>query len=163
RFNQWFDRQAERYKGVIAWALDHRLAVLGIVAASFFGAIALQVLFGGGAFIPDSDRSEINMSLEAPPGSNLGYTAIKARQILALASAHKQVASTYTTIGSSDGSGGVDTGTVYVRLVPKSKRNISQQQLEQQLRHEVRRIGGVPAYLSQQAGPGGNTKQIQLQ
>ena len=23
-FNLWFDRQAERYKGVIAWALDHR-------------------------------------------------------------------------------------------------------------------------------------------
>ena len=24
RFNLWFDRQAERYKRVIAWALDHR-------------------------------------------------------------------------------------------------------------------------------------------
>ncbi len=24
RFNRWFDRQAERYKSVIGWALDHR-------------------------------------------------------------------------------------------------------------------------------------------
>src|SRR5205823_980128 len=48
RFNRWFDRQADRYKGVIAWALDHRLAILGLVAVAFFGAIALQVFFGGG-------------------------------------------------------------------------------------------------------------------
>src|SRR5688572_6175180 len=26
RFNDWFDRQAEAYKGLIAWALDHRFA-----------------------------------------------------------------------------------------------------------------------------------------
>ncbi len=74
RFNQWFDRQADRYKGVIAWALDHRLAILAIVAVSFFGAIALQIFFGGGGFIPDSDRSEINLSIKTPPGSNLTYT-----------------------------------------------------------------------------------------
>ena len=163
RFNKWFDAQAEKYKGVIAWALDHRIAVLVIVAASFVGAILLQVFLGGGGFIPDSDRSEINMSLEAPPGSNLDYTAIKTRQILALAGAHKQVAYTYSTIGSSDGSGGVDTGTLYLRLAPKAKRKVSQQQLEQQIRHEVRRIGGVTAYLSQAGGPAGNSKQIQLQ
>ena len=28
RFNRWFDRQAERYQRVIAWALDHRLAMV---------------------------------------------------------------------------------------------------------------------------------------
>jgi len=162
RFNRWFDAQAERYKGVIAWALDHRLIVIGIVAASFVGAIVLQVMFGGGGFIPESDRSEVNLSLEAPPGSNLDYTAIKARQISAIARAHKEVAYTYTTIGSSDGSGGVDTGSIYIRMVPKKKRDLKQAQLEQQVRKEARRIGGITAYLSA-GGPGGNTKQIQIQ
>jgi hydrophobic/amphiphilic exporter-1 (mainly G- bacteria), HAE1 family len=28
RFNKWFDRQADNYKNVIAWALDHRLAMV---------------------------------------------------------------------------------------------------------------------------------------
>jgi HAE1 family hydrophobic/amphiphilic exporter-1 len=162
RFNHWFDAQAERYKKVIAWALDHRLAVIALVAVSFVGAIVLQVMFGGGGFIPESDRSEINLSLETPPGSNLEYSAIKARQVSSLARAHKQVAYTYATIGSSDGSGGVDTGNVYVRLVPKKERDLSQQQLEQQLRKEVRRIGGLTSYLAA-GGPGGNAKQIQIQ
>src|SRR5256714_7157751 len=56
RFNQWFDRQADRYKGIVAWALDHRVAILVIVAVAFILAIALQVMFGGVSFAPDSDR-----------------------------------------------------------------------------------------------------------
>ncbi len=163
RFNAWFDRQADRYKGVIAWALDHRLAVLGIVAVAFFGAIALQVLFGGGGFIPESDVSELNLSLETPPGSNLNYTALKAKELAAIASRHKEVAYTYTTIGSSTGSGSVDTGSVYIKLVPKKKRKASQQELAQVIRREVQHVGGVTAYLATSGGPGGTTRQIQLQ
>ncbi|HKV07507.1 MAG TPA: efflux RND transporter permease subunit, partial [Thermoanaerobaculia bacterium] len=162
RFNTWFDRQAERYKGVIAWALDHRLAVFGIVAASFIGAIAMQVMFGGGGFIPESDRSEINLALETPPGSNLEYTKIKAREIAAIARTHEETAYTYTTVGSSDGSGGVDTGNVYIRMHPKKERDVSQQELGRKIRQEIRRIGGITAYLSE-GGPGGGRKQIQLQ
>jgi HAE1 family hydrophobic/amphiphilic exporter-1 len=162
RFNHWFDNQAERYKRVIAWALDHRLAVLAIVAASFIGAIALQAVFGGAGFIPESDRSEINLALETPPGSNLEYSEIKARGIAAIARKHPEALYTYTTIGSSDGSGGVDTGNVYVKLKPKKDRDISQQDLGRQIRQEIRRIGGVTAYISE-GGPGGGRKQLQIQ
>jgi HAE1 family hydrophobic/amphiphilic exporter-1 len=162
RFNQWFDRQADRYKTVIAWALDHRLAILGLVAVSFFGAIALQVFFGGGGFIPESDRSEINLSLLTPPGSNLNYTGIKARELASVARTHPQVAYTYTSIGSSTGSGDVDTGSIYIKLVPKKDRNVSQQELARQIRQEAKRIGGATVALSQ-GGPGGNQKQIQVQ
>jgi HAE1 family hydrophobic/amphiphilic exporter-1 len=162
RFNQWFDRQADRYKGVIAWALDHRLAILVIVAVAFFGAIALQIFFGGGGFIPESDRSEINLALQTPPGSNLNYTSIKAREIMGIARRHPQVAYTYTSIGSSTGSGDVDTGSIYIKLVPKKRRDLSQQELERRIRHEAQRIGGATVALTQ-GGPGGNQKQIQVQ
>jgi HAE1 family hydrophobic/amphiphilic exporter-1 len=161
-FNRWFDRQADRYKGVIAWALDHRLAVIAIVVVAFFGAIALQVLFGGGGFIPESDRSEISLALETPPGSNLDYTAIKARQLANIARSHKEVAYTYSSLGSSTGSGDVDTGNIYIKLVPKKQRNVSQQELARQIREEAQRIGGATAYLSQ-GGPGGGQRQIQVQ
>ncbi|HET9227799.1 MAG TPA: efflux RND transporter permease subunit, partial [Thermoanaerobaculia bacterium] len=162
RFNAWFDRQAERYKGVIAWALDHRMAVIAIVVVSFVGAIALQALFGGGGFVPESDRSEINLALETAPGSNLEYTAIKAREVAAVVRSHPEVAYTYTSIGSADGSGGVDSGNIYARLVPKADRDVSQMELARKIRQEVRRIGGVTAYLSE-GGPGGGSRQVQLQ
>src|SRR4029077_14255061 len=30
RFNTWFDRQADRYKGLIAWSLDHRWTMVAL-------------------------------------------------------------------------------------------------------------------------------------
>jgi HAE1 family hydrophobic/amphiphilic exporter-1 len=162
RFNHWFDTQAERYKRVIAWALDHRMAVLGIVAVAFFGAIALQIFFGGGGFIPETDNSEITLAVETPPGSNLQYTSIKAREVAAIAAAHPEARYTYATLGSSEGSTGVDTGSVYVRLKRKKERDVSQQELERQIRQEVKRIGGVEVTVTG-GGPGGGRKQIEIQ
>jgi len=41
RFNHWFNRQAQNYKKVIAWALDHRAAMITIAAGSFISAFVL--------------------------------------------------------------------------------------------------------------------------
>ena len=41
RFNHWFNRQAQNYKKVIAWALDHRAAMVTIAAGSFFSSFVL--------------------------------------------------------------------------------------------------------------------------
>src|ERR671916_2168602 len=101
RFNKWFDRQAERYKRVIAWALDHRLAMVVLALGSFIGAIALQAAAGGAGFVPVSDRSEIFFIVETPASSNLEYTRIKSEQAAQLARNHPEVRYTYTTIGTT--------------------------------------------------------------
>ncbi|MBK8060609.1 MAG: efflux RND transporter permease subunit [Gemmatimonadetes bacterium] len=49
RFNVWFDRQAERYEKIIAWALDHRWWMIGIATTTLVLALWLQVAFGGSA------------------------------------------------------------------------------------------------------------------
>ena len=161
-FNGWFNRQADHYKGVIAWALDHRWSMVGIAVVAFFGAIGLQMAFGGFGFAPVSDQSELNIAIETPPGSNLDYTRIKATEIARLVRSHKEVAYTYTTIGSSTGSGVVDEGNIYVRLIPKRQRKLSQDQLGAILRGEMRRVAGVTAYTFS-GGFGGNQKEIQVQ
>jgi hydrophobic/amphiphilic exporter-1 (mainly G- bacteria), HAE1 family len=163
RFNAWFDRQARRYTRVIAWALDHRWWMVMIAAASFVVAIAMQVLFGGFGFTPISDNSELNVAVEAPPGSSLDYTRLKAEEVGRIVRAHKEVAYTYTTIGSASGSGAVDAATVYVRLLPKHERSISQDAFGQVIRREVARVAGANAYTFAAGGFGGNQKQLQLQ
>jgi HAE1 family hydrophobic/amphiphilic exporter-1 len=40
-FNRWFNRQAENYKRVIAWALDHRLSLVIISIGTFFASFIL--------------------------------------------------------------------------------------------------------------------------
>ncbi len=161
RFNQWFNRQAENYKKLIGWALDHRLAMVGLALASFVIALALPAvgLVGTGFFGTD-DRSELNVALETPPGSNLDYTRLKAEEAARIARSHPEVLFTYTTLGGSTGS--VDNGNIYVRLIPKHKRNISATALGERIRTEVGRIGGatMTVYTNDFQG---SQKQIQIQ
>ncbi len=164
RFNVWFDRQAERYKGVIAWALDHRLAMALIAVGSFVGAILLQATVGGAGFVPVSDRSEISFIVETPPGSNLDYTRLKTEEAARIARVHPEVAYTYTTIGTALPlrSPGVDQALIYVRLTPKAKRELSQDELGKILRDEVAQLGGAKVSVFT-SGFGGAFKQIQLE
>ena len=159
-FNDWFDRQANRYKTVIGWALDHRFTMAALAVLSLVGALALPALgIVGGEFIPVSDNSEMLINIETPPGSNLAYTKVKAEEAAALARAMKEVQYTYTTIGGNTEA--VDTGMVYVRLSPKHSRARAQHEIEAALRNQLVRLGGVTASLGN--GSFDNTKQIQLQ
>jgi HAE1 family hydrophobic/amphiphilic exporter-1 len=45
RFNAWFNRQAQNYRKVIAWALDHRSAMGALAIGTFFASFTL---FAGG-------------------------------------------------------------------------------------------------------------------
>src|SRR5439155_21651192 len=162
RFNRWFDHTADRYRGLIAWALDHRWWMIGIAVSTFVLAIALQVLFGGVAFAPDSDRSEMTIAVETPPGSSIDYTRLKTQEVEQIIRSRREVAYTYTTVGSATGSGEVDNASIYVRLVPKHDRSLSRSGVGQVLRPQLRQLGGASAYLYT-AGFGGNQKQIQVQ
>jgi len=163
RFNAWFDRQADRYTRVVGWALDHRWLMVGLAALSFILAIALQVVFGGFGFTPVSDQSELNVAIETPPGSSLEYTKLKAAEVDRLLRARPEVLYTYTTVGSSTGTGAVDDATIYVRLKPKTQRSISQAEFGTQIRPAMRTLAGATAYIYDAGSFAGNQKQIQLQ
>jgi HAE1 family hydrophobic/amphiphilic exporter-1 len=160
RFNSWFDAQAERYKGVIAWALDHRWSMIGLATAAFFGALALPA-FGvlGASFFPVTDESEFIITLETPPGSNLAYTTLKATEVARIARSKPEVAYTYTTVGGR--SDAVDEASVFVKLTPKHERERHQAVVSAELRRELANLAGVTASIS--TGFGDGQKQIQLQ
>ncbi len=161
RFNKWFNQQAERYKRLIGWALDHRLAMVGLALASFVIALALPAvgLVGTGFFGTD-DRSELNIGIETPPGSNLDYTRIKAEEAGRIARSHPEVEFTYTTLGGTTGA--VDNGNIYVRLVPKHKRHITATDLGEEIRIEVGRIAGATTNVFTNDFQG-SQKQIKIQ
>jgi HAE1 family hydrophobic/amphiphilic exporter-1 len=162
RFNQWFNRQAERYKNLVAWALDHRVAMVLIAIGSFIGALALPAVgLVGASFFGTEDQSEVTIAVETPPGSNLAYTQIKTEEAARIAREHNGIVRfTYSTVGGSTGD--VNVGSVYVRLVPKADRNIGAEDFGRQLRTEVGRIGGATMSVFTN-NFGGAQKQIQIQ
>ena len=160
RFNQWFDRQAERYKGVIAWALDHRFAMVSLAIVTFVAALALPAMgVVGAGFVPEMDTSEFRIDIETPPGSNLAYTRVKAQEVSRIARMRPETEYVYTSIGGQGDA--VDEGVVYVKLKPKTERTRSQLQVVADIRSELVQMAGITTSISTGFNPG--EKQIQLQ
>lgn len=164
-FNRGFDRVAERYQGVIAWALDHRAATFALAVGSLVLALLLHGLFGGTEFVPRSDRSEFRVLVETPPGTALEATERQAERAAAALRRFREVAYTYTTVGGSGGlfSGvGATQATIYVRLVPKAERRLRQREVADSARAVLQRLGGAK-YAVFASGFGGNYKPIQVE
>jgi HAE1 family hydrophobic/amphiphilic exporter-1 len=164
KFNHQFARLTDGYARVIGWALDHRWAMVGLALASFFGALMLQAKFGGGGFVPLSDRSEVEVIVEAPASANIDFTRARTEAVAALARKHPEVAYTYATIGSAlpGRTPGVDQADIYVKLVPKADRTISQNDLGAVFRREFATVAGVNVSVFT-GGFGGAMKEIQMQ
>ncbi len=161
RFNERFNKLAEKYRLLIAWALDHRAAVTAIAIATFVFALAMPAMrLVGVEFFPLDDQSEVNINLTTPPGSNLAFTRRRAEATIAILAGYPEVLYTYSTVGGGQ-AGAVDEASIYVKLLPKTEREASSQAVANRLRRDVGTIAGAKFAVFTNAW-GGGRKQLQL-
>jgi len=159
-FNQGFIGLGRRYRRVIGWALRHRGWTIGIAAASFIAAMALFPLVGG-SFMPDSDSNELAVLVKTPVGSTLDYTRDRVREVSTLLRRYPEVSYTYETIAGGF-SAQVNEAEIYVKLVPKKNRHISQQQMARVLRREIGGLPGCTFSVVEAGGFGGSHKPLEV-
>jgi HAE1 family hydrophobic/amphiphilic exporter-1 len=115
RFNDWFDRQADRYGNVIAWALHHRRWMAAIAVAAFVGALTLQATVGGSQFLPTSDWGTIAVDVRTPSSASLEYAKIKVEKAAELARTLPETKATNSIVYAGGGRVYVDIGKSYAR------------------------------------------------
>jgi HAE1 family hydrophobic/amphiphilic exporter-1 len=140
-FNNWFERMAEGYKRVIAWALDHRFIVVGAAVAAFVVGLAVFTLLQS-EFMTQMDQGEFALKLKSAPGASMAETRGRVDQVLKGLKAFPEVQYTYAAIGAGD-SDTVRDATVFVRLVPKQERALSVKQFTHVARQRLEKIPGV--------------------
>ena len=155
RYANWTSNLGSIALGVIVAVL----AIGGVPALHVPGVPAWRNV--GIGFFPEDDRAEFIVAIETPPGSNLEYTRTKAEEAASLIRAHKEVKYTYTTLGDAT-AGAVDVGNMYVRMVPKSDRNLSVAKFASKLRREMKGIAGITLSVFE-SDFGGGRKQLQFQ
>ncbi|HET6231195.1 MAG TPA: efflux RND transporter permease subunit, partial [Longimicrobiaceae bacterium] len=133
---------------------------VGTAVAAALVSVAPVYWKVGTEFFGEDDRSEFNINVDTPPGSNLEYTRLKGEEAARIARRHPQVLYTYLKLGGATGA--VDNAQIYVKLVPKKDRTIGQNALAEVVRKETSRIGGATAGIFASSF-GGNQKQIQMQ
>ena len=141
RFNNLFEVIADAYKGVIAWALDHRktiaFAALAAFVAGLFVFSTLQA-----EFQPSQDQSELIVKFKSAPGSSMDETRGRLTEVLKGLSEFKEVRYSYGTIGAGD-SDTVRDAMVYVKLVPKAERAMKVSGFIHVVRERLEKIPGV--------------------
>jgi HAE1 family hydrophobic/amphiphilic exporter-1 len=141
RFSDWLDSLGELYQSVVAWALKHRMATLGIALASLVGAFGLAKSIGG-EFVPEPDLSEIGVKFQTPAGSSLEYTQQKVLQVDAIIRQYPEVVASYATINTGM-TVGKDHAGIRVKLKPKAERQRSQKALTSDMRKRLSQVAGI--------------------
>ncbi len=169
RLDAFYDRLDLRYRSVLAWALDHRLAV---VSGGLLALLVVIPLAGslGFEFMPSIDQGQFSIKIESPAGTNLETTNRVVAQVEELLARQPEIEAGFARVGSTAGtvsfgatSQGPHTANISVTLVDKNKRPRSDRQIISALRREVARIAGAKITFETQAmGPSGQPVQIEL-
>jgi len=144
RFNDWFERVADRYPRWLAWALDHRRTVVAFAAASIIAAMMIVPRLGF-TWLPDFDGGEFNVNFRVAPGSRLEYTVDRGHTVARMLRQMPEVEFTYMSVGGGF-RGSPNNGRVFVKL--KEDRDRSQAEIQDDLRRELSGIPGVRANIT---------------
>ncbi|MCP4568893.1 MAG: efflux RND transporter permease subunit [FCB group bacterium] len=127
------------YTPVLRWCLAHRLTTMSVATLAFFGSLMLMPLIGS-EFMPQTDESMIYISFEGRTGDRLETTLERVGEIESLLQSHPEVVSVLTTIGA--GSKPVYGGSMTVKLVGITERDIGADSLIKIVREELKSIPG---------------------
>jgi HAE1 family hydrophobic/amphiphilic exporter-1 len=132
------------YRRLLGLGLTHRWIVVAIATL----VVASSVFFFakvGKAFVPEEDEARFLVSVQTPLGSNLDYTADRLTQVEAILKQRPDVYSYFSAVGLGE-VGQVNRGNIFVRLVDRKDRPLSQAEIMSQLRRDLGTIPGVQAF-----------------
>ncbi|MDO8281030.1 MAG: efflux RND transporter permease subunit [Thermodesulfovibrionia bacterium] len=158
RFNDFFESMADRYRHLIAWALDHRKTVLISAFAAFVSGI---MIFGmlESSFMTNFDKGEFQISFKTAPDASLEESRGRLNAMLTSLKDIPEVDHTYSTIGAGD-SGTVQSGVVYIKLKERSERKRKQNAIQQDVRDRLQRIPGIKISIEEAGGVGSSIKPL---
>jgi HAE1 family hydrophobic/amphiphilic exporter-1 len=140
----FFTALENSYRRLVAMALAHRWKVVAVALVVVASSTYLFKVVGK-AFVPEEDESRFMVFVTTPLGSNLDYTAERLKQVEAILHARPEIYSTFSAVGLGDISR-VNNASVFVRLVDRKERELSQPAIMAALRRDLNTIPGIQAF-----------------
>ncbi|MGD0565876.1 MAG: efflux RND transporter permease subunit [Candidatus Goldiibacteriota bacterium] len=117
KWEEIYEGIKEVYTQLLNWALDHKKSVifgtLGLLAVS-----GLAVMFIGVAFMPDSDYSEIEYTIECRPDATIDVVDAKLKMVEAYLKTVPDIEEYYVVAGGegSRGTASKNVGSIFARI-----------------------------------------------
>jgi hydrophobe/amphiphile efflux-1 (HAE1) family protein len=141
-----FGRLEALYSRVLHRGLRKPGLILALAAVLFAGAIIVFTMLPS-EFVPSQDQSRVSVRIQTAVGSDITETdslLIRAEDVV---KKHPEVIQVFSFVGGMGGGGGVNSGMLYITLVPPRERKMSQADLSSVLRQELNSIPGLRAVI----------------
>ncbi len=150
------DAVSRSFSKSLDWALNHRLISVGVAFLIFAGSIVLFKMMPT-SLVSNIDRCESVMDLSLPPGVTVADMKRVSEAASKIFLKRPEVSSVFITDG---GDSQINKGTIFIELVAKNQRKLSQQKFEDEVRKELDKIPG--ARFGFYRSMGGGTKPLQI-
>ena len=145
------------YRFVLNLALRNRITTLILAGAFFLASLQLIPYIPKGLF-DSGDTGLSTIQVELPPGAKLESTETVVKQLEQVLDKQSVIKSVLSEVGEDDR---IDKATISVKLLPKPKRSLSQQEFQDQMRKVFTKIPGARISFQSQ-GAGGSDKDVSL-
>ncbi len=151
RFYHWseksFDRVQSGYERSLHWSMGHRPLIMLLFAASLVATIGMFYI-SKEDFIPSVDTGQIQVATEAADRVSFDAMGRMQRQLAAIAARDPNVGSLISSVGSGGGPRtGTNTGNMLLKLKPRGDRDLSADEIIQELRPKLQAVPGINAYM----------------
>jgi multidrug efflux pump subunit AcrB len=137
------------YLSALRWCALNRWKTMALALVWMAGSIAVTFLVPS-TFMPPEDFANAQLSIELPPGGTLEDTARVSAAASAILRTSPEVTNIVEFVGSGDGL--IQNASIYVSLVPRNQRSMSQKQWEQHMMPLLNQVPDGQLYFSDNGG-----------
>jgi len=141
-----FVRMLQAYEWSLKKTLDHSLATLILSGLILVATIYLFIIVPKG-FLPSEDTNQIMGFTEASQGISFESMQKHQKEVAAIISEDPNVEAFMSSIGPSGSSPGANTGRLNIRLKPRNQRDLSVDEVIQELRPKLSAVPGIQVFL----------------
>jgi HAE1 family hydrophobic/amphiphilic exporter-1 len=141
-----FDRLQDGYERSLRWSMGHSRFILALFAASLVATVALFMTIQMD-FIPSEDTGQINVNTEADDRTSFAQMVKYQKQLADIAAADPNVQGIMSSVGAGGARTGSNTGSMLFKLKPASERDLSADEVIQELRPKLAKVVGINAFM----------------
>jgi multidrug efflux pump subunit AcrB len=148
-----------RYLSSLRWCVANRWkTIAGGVAFFVISVLLLSII--PKAFVPAEDFASSEVDIELPPGGTLAETSRVSAQATGLLRQSPEVQGVVEFVGNEAGE--IRNATLYISLVPRNQRKLSQKEWEQHMMPILNQVPDGHLNFSQGDQPGGRDVALYL-
>jgi hydrophobe/amphiphile efflux-1 (HAE1) family protein len=148
------------YLRTLRWCIHNRWKTI-LAGTAFFALSIVGLVLIPKSLMPDADLGASNLEVELPTGVRLEDTAAASAAAYRILERQPEVTNIVETIGEDD-NGEIRTAQLFISLLPRNQRRISQKEFEVRVLKDLQVIPDAQIHFNKNGGGGGRDVNIYI-